>query len=117
MITHILVLDSKHLIQSKKTQKAQKNEKLVFQKTEAFAGRCSVRRVFLGVSRDSRASACGGFSFFMLRRRFRCRCFPVGFAKFLGAPFLAEYLRWLLLKRNCRNTDLHKPVLNKIMTA
>ena len=39
----------------------------------------------------------------------------MGFAKSLRAPFLAEHLRWLLLERNCRNTDQYnKHVLNKI---
>ena len=33
----------------------------------------------------------------MLKKSLWHRCFPVSFAKFLGTPFLAEHLWWLLL--------------------
>ena len=68
-----------------KTQEAQKKEKPVFQRTEAVARRCSVKRIFLGVSQDSRESACAWFS---LRKRLRRGCFPVDLAKFLRTTFL-----------------------------
>ena len=32
----------------------------------------------------------------LLKKRLWHRCFPVSFAKFLTAPFLTEYLRWML---------------------
>ena len=33
----------------------------------------------------------------LLKKRFRQRCFPVNFAKFLRTAFLIEHQRWLLL--------------------
>ena len=38
----------------------------------------------------------------LLKKRPWHRCFPVNFAKFLGAPFLTDHLRWLLLQITCK---------------
>ena len=48
--------------------------------------------MFLRVSRISRDNACAGVSS-LLKGRLWLRRFPVGFAEFLGMPFLIERLR------------------------
>ena len=59
----------------------------------------------------------GRSSAILLKERLGSGCFRVGFEKFLRASFLAEHLYGLLLNKNCRNIDLHKPVFKKIMTS
>ena len=55
--------------------------------------------MFLGILPNSQENTHARVSFLVkLLKKWLChRCFPVSFAKFLGTPFLAEYLRWLLL--------------------
>ena len=76
---------------------------------EAVAQRCSVKKVFLGISQNSQENTCARISFLiklqasglrlstLLKKRFWHWCFPVNFAKFLRLPFLTEHLHWLLL--------------------
>ena len=81
---------------------------LMLRKT--FAQTCSVKKVFLEISRNSQESTSVRVSFLIklqaLRRSQACnfikkrlwrRCFPVNLAKFLRTPFLTEHLCWLLL--------------------
>ena len=72
--------------------------------TEAAARRCSVEKVFLKISQNSPENTCARVSFLiklqarpvtLLKKRLWYRCFPVNFAKFLGAPFFIEHL-WRL---------------------
>ena len=71
---------------------------------EVAVRRCSVKKVFLKLSRNSQESICVGVSFSItlqacfIKKRLRNRCFPVNFAKFLRTPFYIEHLRWLLLQ-------------------
>ena len=58
--------------------------------TEAVVWRCSVEKVFLKNSQNSRPPA-------LLKMRLWHRCFPVNFAKFLRTPFLQNTSGWLLL--------------------
>ena len=64
------------------------------------------KRVLLEISQNSQENTCARVSFLiklqawpatLLKKRPWHRCFPVTFAKFLGAPFFKEHLRWLLL--------------------
>ena len=71
--------------------------------------RCSVKKVFLEISRNSQENARARVSFFnkvaglrtatLLEKRLWQRCFPVNFAKFLGTPSFTEHLWWLLLSQ------------------
>ena len=63
MITHILVSRFKTFDSKQKTQEAQKDEKLIFPGQEAVARKCPVKRIFLGISQDSRGSACARVSY------------------------------------------------------
>ena len=79
------------------------------EKIEAVAQRCSVKMmVFLEILQNSQENTCARASFLikllarpatLLKMRLWHRCFPVNFAKFQRAPFLIEYLQWLLLKK------------------
>ena len=116
MITHILVLIQSISFKAKNTESPERR------KTSFPKDRSSRPEVFCdegvlgGFAGFAGERLCRSLIFYLGRRLTR-RCFPAVFAKFLGASFLAEHLRWLLLKKNCRNTDLHKPVLNKIMAT
>ena len=75
--------------------------------TKAVARRCSVEKVFLEISQNSRKNTCVRVSFLtklqarpatLLKKRLWHRCFPVNFEKFLRTPFFTEHLRWLLLE-------------------
>ena len=63
-------------------------------------------KVFLKLPQNSQKRICTGVSFIiklqasgmkLLKRRLRCRCFPVSFAKILRTPFFIENHQWLLL--------------------
>ena len=78
---------------------------------EAVAQRCSLKNVFLEISRNSRENTCARVFFnkvaglrpaTLFKKRLWHRCFPVNFAKVLGAQFFTEKLRWLLLGGNQR---------------
>ena len=108
MITYILVSQFKTFDWKLKTQKAQKDEKLVklpkdrsshpevlceegvFRGFAKFAGDRLCRSHFFNKVASMRPVA-------LSKRRLGHRCFPVGIAKFLRTPFLAEHLRWLFL--------------------
>ena len=76
---------------------------------EAVARRCSVKKVFLKISREFTAKHLCQSLFFnkvaalksatLLKKRQWHRCFPLNFVKFPRTPFLTENLRWLLLRR------------------
>ena len=77
--------------------------KIIFLHTaEAFAGRCSVKKVFLEIWQNSQENTCDTVSFSvklqaLLKKRLWRRCFSVNLAKFLRTAFLIEHLRWLPL--------------------
>ena len=73
---------------------------------EAGVQMCSVKKVFLEISQNSRENACARACFnkvaglrpaTLLKKRLWHRRFPVNFGKFLRTPFLTEHLWWLLL--------------------
>ena len=75
---------------------------------ETIVQRCSVKKVFLGISQNSQENICARVSFLiklqarplaLLKKRLWQMCFTVNFAKFLRTPFLAEHLCWLFLYR------------------
>ena len=78
-----------------------------FDKSEAVARRCSVKKMFLEISQNSQENTCARVSFSiklqgpatLLKKRLWHRCFPVNFAKFLRTLFLTEHLQWLLLDK------------------
>ena len=80
-----------------------------FKKAEAVVQMCTVRNVFLKISRKSHENNCARVSFLikfaglrpktLLKKRPWHRCFPVSFAKFLRTPIFTEHLRQLLLKK------------------
>ena len=59
----------------------------------AVARRCSIKKVFLELLKNSQENTCARVSFLINLHR----CFLVNFAKFQAMPFLKEHLRWLLL--------------------
>ena len=71
---------------------------------EAVVPRCSVEKVFLEISQNSKENTCARVSFLiklqarpLLKKRLWHRCFPVNFAKFLRTPFLQNTSGRLLL--------------------
>ena len=76
---------------------------------EAIVQRCSVKKVFLEISKNSQENTCARVSFLiklqafglrpatLLKKRLWYTCFPVNFVKFLRAPFFIEHLWWLVL--------------------
>ena len=54
---------------------------------EAVVQRCSVKKIFLKISRNSQENTCARVSW----------CFPMNFVKFLRTPISIEYHWWLLL--------------------
>ena len=76
------------------------------QDSPAVAQRCSVRKVLLKVSQNSKKNTCARVSLTKLQHK-AChfikketlhRCFLVNFTKFLRTLFLTEHLRSLLLR-------------------
>ena len=82
---------------------------LFFECVEAVARKCSVKRMFLEISQNSRDLLKT-----LLKKRLLRRCFPVNFTKFLRTPFFTEHLGWLLLNvmilKLMPMTQLHIPV-------
>ena len=70
------------------------------QLSEAVARWCSVKKVFLEISQNSRENTCARVSFLIkLQKKRLCHsCFPVNSAELLRTPFFIEYLWWLLLQ-------------------
>ena len=64
--------------------------------TEAVVHRCSVKKMFLEISKNSQENTCARVSS-LIKKRLWHLCFPVSFAKFPRTPFLTEHLWWLLL--------------------
>ena len=54
--------------------------------TEAVVQRCSVKEVFLEISKNSQENTCTRVTFLKKRLWHKC-CLPVNFAKFLRTPF------------------------------
>ena len=73
-----------------------------FKPRSSLSLRCTAKKMFLKVLRNSQENTCVRVSFlitrFLLKMRFWHRCFPVNFAKFLRTPFFIEHLRWWLLQ-------------------
>ena len=80
-------------------------------------GRCSIKKVFLGISQNSLENTCARVSFFsfrhvtLLKKRLWHRCFHVSFGKVLRIRFFKEHLQWLLL--SVLNTTLLKTTPKK----
>ena len=77
-----------------------------FQLTEAVAQRCSVKKVFSGISKKIHGQTrcqslllkkVAGLSLQLYKRRLWHRLFPVNFVKFLRTPFYIEHFWWQLL--------------------
>ena len=69
---------------------------------------CSIKKMFLGISQDSRENTSARVSYIKKERH---RHFPVNFAKFLRIPFFTEDIRCLLLLKCSRKmpnpTEVH----------
>ena len=73
--------------------------------------RCSVKKVSLEISQNSRENTCARVSFLikllaeaevtLLTKGSWHRCFPVNFVKFLRTPFLTEHLRATVSEMKC----------------
>ena len=66
---------------------------LYVKESEAVAGRCFVKKVFLEISQNSKENIYARVSFLitlltLLKKRFWHRCFLVNTAKFLRTPYL-----------------------------
>ena len=68
---------------------------------------CSVKKLFLEISENSRENTCARVSFLIelptyarniIKKENLARCFPVNFEKFLSTAFFIEHLCWLLLR-------------------
>ena len=66
--------------------------------SEAVVRRCSVKKVFLEISKDSRKNTCARVSFLIKLQASASRCSPANFAKLIRTPFFTEHFWWLLLK-------------------
>ena len=67
---------------------------------KAVTQRCSVKKVFLEISQNSKENTCARDSFLInlqAKKESLAQVFPVNFAKFLRTHFLTEHLWWLLL--------------------
>ena len=73
--------------------------------TEAVAQKCSVKKLFLEILRNSHENTCVRVSFLIkvqaearnfIKKETLAQVFPVNFAKFLITPFLTEH-PWRLL--------------------
>ena len=90
------------------------------QLTDAIARACSVKKVFLEISQNSKENTCQ-IPFFnkvaglrpatLLKKRPWHRCFPVNLAKFLRTPFPTEHPRWLLLNWSTSNSRLRPCIM------
>ena len=74
----------------------------MFDQSLNFPRICSMKKVFLKISKNSQENTCAWASFliklhasalqFYLKKRLWHRCFPVNIGKFLRTPFLTEHL-------------------------
>ena len=73
---------------------------------EAVSWRCSVKKVFLEISRNSRENTCARVSFLIklqaeaynfIKNEPLAQVFSCEFCEILRTPFFSEHLRWLLL--------------------
>ena len=78
--------------------------------TEAVVRRCSVKKVFLEISRNSQEITCARVSFLIKKKKFikKETLAQVFSCKFLRTPFFIEHLRWLLLIRVKLNDNFAK---------
>ena len=77
---------------------------MLFKYSDAVDWRCSIKRMLLKISQNSKENKCVG-DFFnkvtvlrpatLLKKSLWHRFFPVNFTKFLRIPFFVYYLRWL----------------------
>ena len=87
---------------------------------------CTVRKVFLKISRNSQENTCARVSFLikfidlkptmLLKKRLWHRCFPSSFAKFLRTPFLQKSTGCCFcrkrLQQRCSTVNLAKILKN-----
>ena len=91
--------------------------------SEAVAQRCSVKKLFLGISQNSQENICANVSLLLkfeakvgnfISKETLAQVFPVNFAKFGRTPFLTEHLWWLLLvlQNRCfyKTPDIHQKI-------
>ena len=71
---------------------------ILHEHSEAVVRRCSVKKVFLEISKDSRKNTCARVSFLIKLQASASRCSPANFAKLIRTPFFTEHFWWLLLK-------------------
>ena len=69
--------------------------------------RCSVKRLFWNISRNSQENTHIGVSFLIILKELRHKCCPLNFTNFLGTPFFIEHLRCLLLSLSKFLTSIH----------
>ena len=77
----------------------------ILERKEAVVRSCSVKKVFLEISQNSKESTCARVSFLIkrlwlwdfIKKETLTQVFSCNFVKFLRTPFLTEHLRWLLL--------------------
>ena len=91
---------------------------------EAVVQKCSVKKLRLEISQNSKENTCARVSFFnkvadltpatLLKKRLWHGCFPVNFVKFIRTPFYTEHLWWLLLilQESKNHADYYSLVLN-----
>ena len=97
------------LIKKNLPKKSRNSERLIHshdsQKARSSHRRCSVEKVFLGISQRSQENTCVRVSFFsglrpatLLTNKLWHRCFSVNFVNFLRTPFLENSSGLLLLE-------------------
>ena len=77
-----------------------KDNQIELKLREAVAWRCSIEMVFLKISQNSpipENTYPGVFTIFLNKKRHRCGCFPVNFAKSLRTSILENICELLLL--------------------
>ena len=91
--------------------------------SEAVAQRCSVKKLFLGISQNSQENTCARVALLLksetkvgnfISKETLAQAFPVNFAKFGRTPSLTEHLWWLLLVLQNRFSgkfpDIHQKI-------
>ena len=100
-LTYVLIETlSCHLHSCTRYVRYQKNKVFYAEITEAAVGRCSVKKVFLEISRNAQENTSAPAT--LLKKKLWDGCFPVNFAKFLRTSFLQNTSGRLLLKRHLK---------------